>query len=227
MKKHVCRMLLISIAMVVMAPSPADAGLLSWLSRLSGPGPFWGLEGRLAICPEKEDGVAIRGGAGFTVPCPDSLLEKREVTIYIVGGFAVAEDNPLNYGDSGRQEVSTAVRFFKVGGSVDYNLFPSLDVGIGAGGFYFNGPRFDNFWQPYGEARATFRPLVLLAFPERDDVERSGWLLLSASRVLLVGRITGADFGAPLDPLNEKDELLWSFDVSIDVLRLMKNFQKQ
>lgn len=165
-------------------------------------------------------------GVGFTFSCPESRLTERHLTIYLVGAAAIAEDNPLNYGDLAEQDRSSAVRLFKLGGSLDYTLFPSVDLALGFGGYYFAGPRFENFWQEYAEARATLRPLVLLAF-EKDPaaVERNGWLLFSVSRVLLRGRITGADFGAPLDPLNEKDELLWSFDMSVDVVRFLRNLR--
>lgn len=237
MRTPVYRMLLLTLCMVLTAPRAADAGLLSWLSQLSGPGPFWGIDVGVCVKPfilpadknkpnPSPDGP--RGRQALYFSCPGARLDQRHVSWNVNFGGAIAENNPLDYGDTGRQRQSTAVRLLQVGSSLDYTLHPVLDLGAGAGVFYFAGPRFDNFLRAYVEpVRVSVRPLI---WSERhlasDQIDRRGWLRVSAAWTILLGEIDGATFGAPLDPFHEENESILSLGLSIDVVRLLRNFDR-
>jgi hypothetical protein len=162
----------------------------------------------------------LMGGVLIRIPC-DTTLDDRHTTIYFNLGGSIAENNPLFYGDEGRQEQSTAVRLVKAGVSADWTFDRAFDVGAGFGMMYFAGPRFDNFSRGFIEpVRIAVRPIMLRS--KRDD---NGWLIVSASWQILLGTIDGADFGAPLDTFSEKNEHIPEVGVSIDLVRLVKRFK--
>jgi hypothetical protein len=232
MTKQVCQALLIATGIVLVAPQPADAGLLSWLGRLSGPGPFYGLD--VGICvnqvslvgpvkPEQRDPEAVNQrvmAETLRFPCTKYGLDQPHLSINLNVGAAIAEDNPLDYGDVNRREHSTAVRYLKGGVSFDLTVLQWLDVGVGAGMFYFAGPSFANFSQGYLEpARISVRPLLIRRNLTKPQRERGAWLGLSLSRVIHLGTLDGASFGAPNDPYRVHNEANWQGGVSIDVFR--------
>jgi len=210
------------LLLLVLIPASASAqGVFRWLGRLSGPGPFWGVNGEIRLkCldTQKKDGIL----SGVRIPCPDKTLDDKYLTIYLNLTGAVAENNSLNYGDVGAQEKSTAVRLLKVGTSLDWTAHRTFDIGAGGGIAYFAGPRFDNFFRAYVQpVRTAFRPLMLRSTATDND----GWLIVSANWEILLGTIDGADFGAPLDPLRESNEHIVVFGASIDLIRLVKRFK--
>jgi hypothetical protein len=217
------------LLLLTLVPSTVQAqGFLRWLGRLSGPGPFWGLGADIALkclgvdetdeAPGTPEEVRPRVLTGFRFSCPDARLNDRHATVYLVVGGAIAENNPLNYGDAGAQTESTAVRMLKVGASIDWTVHKMVDVGTGAGMVYFAGPRFDNFSLGYVQpVRFTFRPLLI----SEAAKDHHGWLLLSANWQILLGAIDGADFGAPSDPFRSRNEQDVEVGVSIDVFRFV------
>lgn len=217
-----CRRLSRLLMLVVLAgcavPATADAGILSWLDKLSGPGPFWGIEASFAVrCfvvgESNQTGQATRPeGSGFVIGCPKSELKQKEFAWFLTIGGAIAEHNPLDYDDLGRTAESTAVRMLKFGTALDYRVFPALEIGSGVGVRYFAGPRFDNFALPYIQpARMTIRPLLWSG---------NDWLLLSANWDILLGVVDGAKFGAPRDSFRADRENNLEIGVSIDLVRL-------
>ena len=49
MSRHFCRTIILAIVILLGKPHLADAGgILGWLGRMSGPGPFWGVD--LSVC---------------------------------------------------------------------------------------------------------------------------------------------------------------------------------
>jgi hypothetical protein len=217
------------LLLLTLVPTTVQAqGFLRWLGRLSGPGPFWGLGADIALkclgvdepdeAPGTPEKVRPRVLTGFRFSCPDARLHDRHATVYLVVGGAIAENNPLNYGDAGVQTESTAVRMLKVGASIDWTVHKIVDVGTGAGMVYFAGPRFDNFSLGYVQpVRFTFRPLLI----SEAAKDHHGWLLLSANWQILLGTIDGADFGAPSDPFRSRNEQDVEVGVSIDVFRFV------
>jgi hypothetical protein len=232
MKPQILRLILLAMVMVVMAPRSADANLLSWLSRLSGPGPFWGVD--VSVCVDAvpvgdADGTTPPPATmepqevtGFLFPCTEMTFERRHVSFNINGGAAYAWKNPLNYDnvDVGR---SDNVWLLKLGTSADYTAAPSFDIGAGVGIFHFGGKRFANFTRPYVEpVRVAVRPLLWRSGRDAKQRNRDAWLVLTASWIIHLGTMDGADFGAPNDPFRSHNEHNWQAGVSLDVLRLLK-----
>ena len=215
------------VLLLAVIPSSASAqGLLRWLGRLSGPGPFWGTGAELRLkClgidekPEKTMKMMM-GGVLVRVPC-DTTLDDRHTTIYFNLAGAVAENNPLFYGDEGRQEESTAVRLVKAGVSADWTFHKAFDIGAGFGMIYFAGPRFDNFSRGFVQpVRLSVRPIMLGS--RNDD---NGWLIVAASWQILLGTIDGADFGAPLDSFRSSNEHVPEIGVTVDLVRFVRRFK--
>lgn len=230
MNRHIFRLTLALIALILNARL-VDASILDWLDKMSGPGPFWGIDVSVGVkCfgfPKPTNnqtpaGEALSSG-GIILGCVTRApLDERHFTWLVSAGGAIASDNPLNYGDSGKSK-SRAVRLLRFGSSLDYTVHPALDIGAGAGLIYFAGPSFDNFALPYVEPlRFTSRPLLLVSrHPKPDQVERWGWLLVSANWNIVVGTVDGAKFGAPLDPFKARSERgRWRYGVGIDFMRL-------
>ena len=225
MKNHLSRVLLLAIAMTVVTPRAADAGILSWLSRLSGPGPFWGID--LDVCMKAIDrgrGPKPTPGmrSGIRLSCPDTTLDRPHISWYANFGWALASDNPLDYTGVDVAGKSDRVWLLKLGTSLDYTVRPALDIGIGGGIFHFGGERFESFTRPYLEpVRVAVRPLLLRPGRNTSNTERDGWLLVSASWIVHLGTLDGASFGAPLDPFREYNENNWSLGLTVDVFRLL------
>ena len=216
------------VLLVVLMPASASAqGFFRWLGRLSGPGPFWGASAEFALqCygvnEKAKPEIPVKGrvaGVGVRVPCKDALLTDRHATVYLIVQGGIADDNPLFYGDQGEAE-SAAVRLLKSGVSLDWTVHKSLDVGAGFGLMYFAGPRFDNFSRGYVQpARVAFRPLTLRGTDDAD-----GWLILAANWQMILGRIDGPDFGAPLDPLVSRNEQDVEVGATVDLVRFIRKF---
>lgn len=228
MRSHCCRMLMLATALVVMAPRTADAGLLEWLGRLSGPGPFWGLDANVCLksfpLEERErDRKDMVPMATIRLSCPGARLEQRHISWYVNFGWALASENPLDYTGVDVSDKSQRVWLLKLGTSWDLTLTPSVDVGVGGGLLHFGGERFDGFTRPYIEpARVAIRPLLLRRWRDPKKTERDGWLLVSASWIIHLGTLDGPSFGAPFDTYRTYNENNWTAGLTVDVLRLLR-----
>jgi len=233
MKPQILRLVLLAMVMLMMAPRSADANLLSWLSRLSGPGPFWGVD--VSVCvhaiPTEDEDPSVGPSAPrptkhemtLRFPCTELTFEQRHVSFNINGGAAYAWKNPLNYDGVDVGGRSDNVWLLKVGTSADYTAAPSFDIGAGVGVFHFGGKRFANFTRPYVEpVRVAVRPLMWRSGRTADQRDRDAWLVLTTSWIIHLGTMDGADFGAPNDSFSSHNEHNWQAGVSLDVLRLFK-----
>lgn len=204
-------------------PRAAGAGILSWLDQLSGPGPFVVFDASRGVwCSQPKPQpqpqvVAGRWGCQSRVS-----LEKPNLTWYLTGGAGFALDNPLDYGTGNDKP---PVRIVKLGTSLDYTVHRLVDIGAGAGVFYFNGPRFPNFARVYVEPlRLGFRPLLL---GSRDGLtprrNRLGAFVVYANWNIVTGSLNGRTFGAPADPFRARNELdRKEFGLAIDFGRLFR-----
>jgi hypothetical protein len=211
---------------VVLLPAPARAdGFLSWLGKLSGPGPFIGanLDVCLETFPKREEG-RVRG---VVISCPDSRLEEQHFSWYATVGAGIALDNDLDYTGQDISGRSARVTYFKAGSSLMYTVHPSVDIGFGGGVMFFRGPRFSTFGMPYVQpVKVGVRPLLLRG-AAAEQIKARGWLLLTADWTVLLGTIDGARFGAPADPLRVRNEFVPQFGFSIDVPRLLNAVERQ
>lgn len=216
---HPCRASLLVVVCLVAAPSPVRAdGLISWLGRLSGPGPWIGanVDFCLETFAHKEDEAS--GLRGILVSCGVPVDTPHWSWNLNVGtGFAI--DNDLDFSGQEIEGKSDRVTYIKLGTSLMRTARRSIDAGFGGGVMFFQGPRFPNFGMPYVEPiKVAIRPLLFW----KDASDKRGWLVLTADWVMLLGTVDGARFGAPADPLYERNENLMQFGIRIDITRLRR-----
>lgn len=226
MKSHRVGLTVVAIASLAV-PHSAHAGILSWLDQLSGPGPFLVVDGSWGVkCSEKEAGGRGEGlgvaAVGIRAGCQSKVsLDEPNVTWFITGGAGFARRNNLNYGEG---VAKPAVRFIKLGTSVDYTVHRMVDIGAGAGVQYFTGPRFPNFARVYLEpVRLGVRPLLVTSGPTLSGRQQLlGAFMVYVNWNILLGTLEGRTFGAPSDPFQARKELnRKEVGLSVDVGRLL------
>lgn len=204
MKRYTVRLAVVALA-TLGVPQGADAGILSWLDQLSGPGPFIVFDASYGVwCsqePTKTEIITGRWGCQSTVS-----LEKPNLTWYVTGGAGFALDNPLDYGTGADKP---PVRIARLGTSLDYTIHRTVDIGAGVGVLYFNGPRFPNFARLYVEPiRLGFRPFLLNSSGKLTSRQkRLGAFVLYVNWNIVTGTLEGRTFGAPSDPFRARNEL--------------------
>ena len=213
------------------APSPASASIMDWLDRLSGPGPFWGVDLDMQVnCPSRKEGSPPSGvkalASAIVISCPNESFHTQHFNWYLTTGlgFATSGKNKLNYGEASNTSTK-AIGTFKVGTAVDYTASRAFDLGVGAGVMYFYGPRFDNFARPYFQPlRLAIRPLLLKDIPRSRQTSNdpNGWLIVNLNVMVLLGTIDGSTFGAPADPWHVHNEFVPEIGVGLDVVKLLK-----
>jgi hypothetical protein len=235
-KQRFCRAAVLVAAMLACSAGTAHAGLISWLDQLSGPGRFWIFDGSYGIrCrplgKSSRDGGAspAEGDAGAKTPADTNILsgitggcQSREsldkrIAIWSAGaGLGFTVKNPLVYDDHQTHSVFVT----RAATSIDFRVHRTLDVGLGGGVIDFYVHHQANFARPYIEPlRIGFRPLVNWKGPIRHP--RRGALVVYANWNIILGDITGDDFGAPSDPFHVRNELKrFEFGLNIDVKRL-------
>jgi hypothetical protein len=211
---------IVALLLASLVSVPAEAGILSWLSKLSGPGPFLGVNASFALkCFRWEErqtdqgqpaeSPRFAGADARIVTCSHIPVQERHATLFATVGAAWSLDNDLDYG--GRP--APTVGMFKSGMSLDVTVFPWLDLGAGGGFRYFGGSGFDNFALPYVQpVRVGVRPL---SFAKVD------WLIVTFNGEFLLGVVDGPRFGATADSYRESNEFLQEWGLSIDLPRLL------
>lgn len=223
------RAIILASASLMLTPASARAdGLISWLDKLSGPGPWIGVN--LNVCVWRQEMPTDPAELeSVLVTCKRNLNEPHW-SVYTNAGVAFALANDLNYQGQDIAGKSGGVRLFKAGTSAMYTVHPAVDLGFGGGFMVFWGDRFSRFTRPYVQPfKVAMRPLL---FPRRrragqspqestgPELERRAWLVLSADWTLLPGTIDGSAFGAPADPLRATNEFIPQFGIWIDLRRL-------
>jgi len=219
MKRYCVRLAVVAIASLAV-PQTAHAGILSWLDRLSGPGPFVVFDASFGVWCSQEPKAELMTGTGRWGCQSTVSLEERNLTWYLTGGAGFALDNPLDYGTGADKP---PVRFVKLGTSLDYTVHRTVDIGAGVGVLYFNGPRFPNFARLYVEPlRLGFRPFLLGSGDRLTPRQnRLGAFVVYANWNIVTGTLEGRTFGAPSDPFRARNELdRKEFGLAIDFGRL-------
>lgn len=235
---RVVRVALMFLLVGLISSSRADANIIDWLDRLSGPGPFWGADVAIAMrcpsgprmdtTPQQLPPSTRTTSEGIVVSCPGERLDRKHSNWYLILGASGTGRNHLNYGDQPSDE-SKAIGIFKMGSAFDYTLLPFLDVGVGGGFLYFFGPRFPNFAHPYVQPfRISIRPLLLgwRSEPRSKDpeyirkLEKRGWLLINFDLNIIAGTIDGSSFGAPGDPWRVENDVVPEIGIGLDVVKL-------
>jgi hypothetical protein len=227
--------ILVLVLISAAVPEPAHAGLLSWLGRMSGPGPFFGVDisrcvavkggerpRRPAGAGASEEPEQTRGDLAATLTfCPELRGGRRyrpHWTFSVVGGLSGSLENQLQReGENGH-----AVWVLNAGGTADYTATPWLAVGAGAGINHFFGKDFRAFARPYVEPYVAIRPALLGRSGEIPRASSKGEAILrslvaSVGWRVLFADIDGASFGAPGDPFHVHNEGRVSVGLGIDV----------
>lgn len=228
--------LLVALACLGMAPeAAAQRGILGWLDKLSGPGPFtlvgaeievacYGVDrfARPGVQPGAQAQVRASGGpdtSSLWVLDPGCFrADRRRPRASLVAQFAgfFNGDNPLLYSSgSGRERSGSDVGGFLFIPAVDVSLNRFVDVGAGLGLIRFSGDDFNAFTrgaiQPF---RVTLRPLAGIG--KGGDGPRNEWLQVRATG-LLIGRLEAVDFGAIPGTYTESGEFQWQVQLLIDL----------
>jgi hypothetical protein len=221
-------------AMAAAMPQSANAGLLSWLGRMSGPGPFLGVDfsrcvaviGGESTDPPRPQGASraperSKGDLAVINICPelrDGTRYRPHWTFSLIGGLSGSLDNQLQRnGENGH-----AVWVLNLGGAADYTANPWLAVGAGAGVNHFFGKDFRAFARPYVEPYVSIRPALLGRSGEVPPASSTGEAVLRSLIAIVGWRILFADldgesFGAPDDPFHVHNEGRLSLGLGIDV----------
>jgi len=212
------------------APSRADASIMDWLDRLSGPGPFWGIDFDMQVnCPSRASSSVNQGNrfkvlaANIVISCPDERFDKRHVNWYLTPGLGWTKQlNHLGDVPPTNPDATKAIGTDKLGTAIDYTVAPAVDIGAGAGFLYFYGPRFVNFARPYVQPfRVAIRPGLFKpgASTESTSSTVRGALAINFSVTMIVGTIAGSDFGVPASSFHVHNEFVPEVGISLDVLR--------
>lgn len=229
-------------ACLLSAFTPTDAEAIigrGWLERLSGPGPFAGLvvEARL-VCVTLPDrsaeaeahktptderspwlGKRIGSSNVWVTPVDCHFLQRDEPRLHL--GFSYgrfgSQENLLDYGERQLTGDDIKVGLTTVLFTGDFQLNRAVDVGAAIGWGRFRPAEFDDLFSPFSRfafqpLRVTMRPLAIFGEDPRLDV-----LVLRADATRFNGTFIAEDFGARPGSFNEPGEMLWSWQIKIDL----------
>ena len=222
----------IAIGMVMLHAADARAGgILSWLGRMSGPGPFVGIN--VGYCrPLSKDthsppphgeaespGTQAVRSAGITF-CTEPQRDyfAPHWTFYVNGGIAKSLSNNLQYTGPSAYSVWTLSSEVTLG----YNVLPSIELGGGAGLRHFMGDNFRGFVRPYiVPAQVTVRPALFGRHDLKTQPTKTQAFLRSISLTarwdLLLADLDGASFGATAESFAASYESRLGVDVGLRV----------
>jgi len=207
--RRVAAIVSLMFAAVLVCPQTASAqGGKGYIEKMSGPGPFDGIETlwRLGCLPKP--------GAPSADKTFVSIIEQQppfgERLLCVDFGYSEYENKT---GDRRRRG---PVDLTVIEGHVTYLFLPSkiVDIGFSVGAMKFVGDfRGDafSFWRPtIAPVRATLRPLkAIQAIAKTEQQGARDWLAIvkvTWSPRWIAGRLTGADFRDPTSTLDESWE---------------------
>jgi hypothetical protein len=237
-------------------PAAAD-GFWGWLEDLSGPGPFKGTtllatfcrqDGRFQPTPIAREGAPFDPATNlFGYPLTKFPLPNGEVIDVNETGKRSPEevkrllnsaqdawrDRPLGcfYFDTGFFSADADTRFpavnanlYDFGGSV--RMIDGLDIGGGIGWVNFRTDTSSHSKLTLTPLRIVARPL-LIALPGHLHQRWMGVISLYWKEILIVGPISGSDFGVDPAQFQSKSELVRSLGMIVDVTALLPRFGKK
>ena len=98
-------------------------------------------------------------------------------------------------------------------------MHDGVDIGGGIGWVTFSGESVKKRQLTLTPVRVILRP-ILLAVPEHYRRTWMGVLNIYWKETYVIGKLTGADFGAPNNPFAVNGELIRSFGFNLDVTAL-------
>ena len=207
-------------------PTPAHAWW-RWVDELSGPGSFngvsipvrlWCLPGKsatLTLNTRKRVGYALAALGGSGCLFRPGIVPRASL-LKIGTAWLVPRHNPLHYDSP--QDVHLDLRLLLVELMASVHVDPNLDrdlleLGFGVGVLMMSGPAFDSFTRVFIEPiRADFRPFGWAG--------RAGVIVLRGSIMVVPQGFDANDFGATPGSFHVSREVLPTFGIFFDVLRL-------
>ncbi len=215
---HATRLLLIGTAIVFLNCGRADAGVIvwDWLERWSGPGPFWGTNLIVTVCPSYTRPTTTRGGDGSI-----SWLGTRADTnpkkpcLYVDTRELAAHQND-NF---------PAVTASWVESGATFQLKPWLEIGTGIGFVHVvagrKDPAQDDLFTKnvfiVTVPRITVKPLRIW-WP---NSKWSGIVKPYYKNSILTGELKGSDFGVHND-YHANNERVSSLGILVDLGELLR-----
>lgn len=214
--RAITRIVVLALVALASSPQTSAAGILSWLGRMSGPGPFVSYDANVCIAATKSEHVEYPPGGGTpaskspsgssamsTSNCPKWLGRyDKHWTLYGRVGLGGSTSNDLDRG----VESTHAVWVADYGASLDYTATPWFEAGVAGGIDHFFGSDFKGFVRPFIKPHVTVRPALLgkriadIDAPKSraEGIRRS--IFISVGWHVLFADLDGASFGAPADP---------------------------
>jgi hypothetical protein len=212
------------LSVVLVAGFPSDAlAVLGWLEKLSGPGPFTGVQVNIPFaCYGKED-EGERKEIHADYDC-DSAVDRHPLVIAIEIGRLTSAENGLTYANldpRDRPDVNAVMLIPNV--SIPLKLGTRgrlVDVGAGVGVLFFSDDRqfFKSFWKPALQPlRFSIKPLAWISEQRRWE-----FLEIEFNGTIIGGDLTSSDFGA-IAGLDESSEFVWNRAILIDLYKWFAN----
>jgi hypothetical protein len=214
--RAIARIVVLCLVALAANPQTSAAGILSWLGRMSGPGPFVSYDANVCIAATKSEHVEYPPAGGTpsstsssgSAPassrnCPKWLARyDKHWTLYARAGLGVSTSNDLDRG----AESTHAVWVADYGASLDYTAAPWVEAGVAGGVDHFFGDDFKGFVRPFIKPHVTVRPALLgkriadIKAPTSrgEGIGRS--IFISVGWHVLFADLNGASFGAAADP---------------------------
>jgi hypothetical protein len=207
------------LAVALWAAFPTDAlAVLGWLEKLSGPGPFTGVQVNVPF--------ACYGTDRLDAPKRKTIYadydcrfaeEEHPLVIAIDINRLTSNENTLTYVNidtRDRPDINVAMLVPNVSVSLKLGTRGRvLDVGAGAGALFFSdsGHFFKSFWKPVLQPlRLGVKPLAWISENRRWEV-----LEVAFNATIIGGSLRAGDFGA-VGGLDESNELVWNRAILID-----------
>jgi hypothetical protein len=142
--------------------------------------------------------------------------EMRWICGYLDQGFFSADASPPDV-DPQQRFPRLRAHMTDIGPSA--RLHDGIDLGGGLGWVTFSGSGVDKSQMTLTPVRLILRP-ILLAVPEHYRQPWMGVLNIYWKQTYVIGRLTGADFGAPQNAFHVDGEMIRSFGFNFDVTAL-------
>jgi hypothetical protein len=215
------------LSVALLAAFPADAlAVLGWLEKLSGPGPFTGVQVTIPFAcialpagtETADDGPAISA----RYDCLDTETDRRPLVVSIDIGRLTSNENDLSYANldpRDKPDVNAFILIPAVSVSLGKNWWAkgyAVDLGAGAGAIFFSDDRhfFTSFWKPVLQPiRVGIKPIAFFRKERRWE-----FLEIAFNGTIIAGDLRARDFGATGN-LDESNEWLWNRAVMIDLYK--------
>lgn len=224
----------LAILVVTASPLPASAAV-GWLERLSGPGPFKGVQYAFPIACYGWKVLPADGGDARDQQAPRSEGEPSLFLDYdcsradhrqmrVVLGVDVASlatnDNPLVYTGPAAND-KPGVRAFLLVPYASVPLGLAFEAGAGIGFVRFTDRDSEDV--DFSSTKLLIQPIRLTFKPLAPFSDSTRWefLQFALNGTLIAQKIEDTDFGAVPGTFREPTEMLWQATIRIDVGKLV------